>query len=140
MSNHGGLWGLYQWFREHGSQLIYPEDLNSFERLQPNSKVFLCEQDEGEYLVLRYDRERFRVKRALFKPVGSPKVGFGEKVWVRKEKRVIEGKVSDIIWHFQREEPMYFLELEGKKAKKQYWAADFLPEARGQKTSIAPTS
>ena len=82
MADPAGTWGLYQWFREYGEQLIHPDDLGAFERLQPNSKVFLCEEEQAGYLVLQYDQERYRVKPDLFKPVAPPKRIFRERVWV----------------------------------------------------------
>ena len=125
MSNTIGSWGLYQWFREHGVHLVHPDDLGAFERLMPNSKVFVCEGDEGEYLVLRYGQERYRAKPELFKVVSPPPKAFGEMVWVTKDGQPSEATVSDIIWHFQRQEPYFLLEFGGRKGTKQYWPSDF---------------
>ena len=125
MSIHTGAWGLYQWFREHGVHLVHPDDLGAFERLMPNSKVFICEGSEGDYLVLRYGQERYRTKPELFKVVPRPPRVFGETVWVTRDGRATEATVSDIIWHFQRREPFFLLEFDGKKGKKRYWSFDF---------------
>jgi len=125
MSDHVGTWGLYPWFREHGTHLIHLDDLSDFESLGPYCKVFICEGEQSGYLVLRYDQKRYRVKPDMFEPVAAPKCSFGEDVSVMKQKQLRRAKVSGIIWHYKRQEPGFYLESEGKKWKKQYWASDF---------------
>ena len=41
-------WGVYPWFKEHGSDLIHPDDLEAFIQGSNSSKVFECIED-NEY-------------------------------------------------------------------------------------------
>lgn len=72
-------WGIYPWFREHGVDLIHPDDLEAFTQEASNCKVFEC-VDDSDYLTLRYNGNYYRVKDRLFKPVPNPEYAFGETV------------------------------------------------------------
>jgi hypothetical protein len=124
MLNAVGSWGLYSWFREHGLDMVHPADRELFESLFPYSKLFYCEGVDGEYLILRYGTRSYRVKDNLFQIVNFSIIPFGEIVFVNKGRGILKAKVVDIQWHFQKHEPMYFVETDGKKLKKQYWASD----------------
>ena len=119
------IWGLYQWFEEHGTDLIHPEDLPGFRALIPNGKIFECVGRDEEYLTLRYGDMEFRVRPSLFKIVARPSRRFGEEVHLSNGKR---GIVTDIQWHFQRAEAMYHLMFDGKKRSRRYWESDFAKE------------
>jgi hypothetical protein len=126
MTNFVCQYGLYQWFEEHGTDLIHADDLESFRRFLPNGKVFHCVGVDGEYLILSYGEHEFRLKPQLFKPVPQPARTIGESVSVRSKGEVINGVIHEIMWHFQRAEPFYFVLADGKKLSKQYWKDDFI--------------
>ncbi len=117
-----GKWGLYQWFEEHGTTLVHPFDLDALRSFHPNGRVFECIAEDDCFLVLRYGEAQFRVRPSLFKEVPAPKWKIGETVEVVDKGRL--GQVTEIKWHFQRAEPMYFLSFDGKISKKRYWSRD----------------
>ena len=121
-----GNWGLYQWFEEHGLELIHPNDLDAIRNLMPNGKLFEVTDNDGEYLTLRYGNHTYRVNPSLFKLVATPPFTFGDVVRIRKGGSVISATICDILWHFQRSEPYYHLAINGKRLTKQYWFKDFL--------------
>lgn len=135
-----GAWGIVPWFREHGTCHIHPDDSAAFEAAAlTGSAVFRCEGTEGEYLVLRRGADCYRVAPVLFRPVTAPAVDYGEWVRLFQGRGIIEGRVLRICWHFAREEPYFILEFAGKRAKKRYWAVDFLSSGRGpQEAAVSP--
>ena len=124
MNNFVGKWGLYQWFEEHGINLVHPDDLNAFRALMPNGKVFECEA-ENEFLTLRYGNMRYRVKPELFKPVEEPKYRFGQHVIIKDCN--VEATIDEIQWHFNNMEPMFFVNKEHKRLTKRFWTKDLMP-------------
>lgn len=118
-----GKWGIYQWFVEHGTELIHPEDLDNFKALQPNGKVFKCINDDGNFITLEYADMQYRVRNDIFKPVDEPVKTIGEKVELKEIQ--VGGIVIDITWHFQCKAHIYCLEINGRKKSKRYWAEDF---------------
>lgn len=121
-------WGLYQWFQEHGTDLVHPDELEAFRRLLPSGKVFECIGRESDYLVLTYGERRFHVKPALFKPVPAPAKKIGDRVCIRRKGDIVPAVVTDVIWHFQRSEPFYFVAAASRKLSKRYWQSDFVTE------------
>jgi hypothetical protein len=128
MDISAGDWGLFQWFEEHGLDLIHPDDRDSMRQLMPNGKLFEVIGKDGGYITLRYAEHRYRVKPALFRPVSAPPFSFGGCVRIRKGGNVISATICDIMWHFQKAEPFYYLWTGGKRLKKQYWSRDFLDD------------
>jgi hypothetical protein len=127
MIHEGDKWCLYQWFPEFGTNLVHPDDLDAFQRLIPNGKVFRCSESEGGFLKLQYGRDFYRVRPShLFKEVSRPEKVFFEMVKILQKGKVLSAEVTDILWHFQRSSPFYLVSIDGKKLKKRYIASDFL--------------
>ena len=78
-------WGLYPWFIEHGTELIYPDDLENFRKEMNSCKVFQC-IEEGNYITLKYNDRLYKVKDNLFRPVLVSKFDFGEEIEIVKNK------------------------------------------------------
>lgn len=116
-------WGIYPWFKEHGSDLIHPEDLEAFTQEANNSKVFECIED-SEYLILKYSSNYYRVKDKLFKLVPTPKYNFGEIVKIKESGE--EAIITDIMWHYGKQEHYYFISIRGKKKSKRYLEIEFV--------------
>ncbi len=121
-----GEWGLYPWFEEHGLELIHHDDLGSMQELMPYGRLFEVIDIYGAYVILQYAGQEYRVKPDLFKHVPAPPLSFGETVQVQKSGGVIPAAICDIMWHFQKSEPYYYLLINGKRATKRYWRKDFL--------------
>lgn len=126
MDEMTGRWGLCQWFEEHGTDIVHPDDLEAFRRFLPNGKVFQCLCQEGDYLVLRYGDLRFRVRPLLFKPVPVPSTKIGDRVRIRSNGEVLPAVITGMAWHFQRSEPYYSVTVNGKERSKRYWQSDFV--------------
>lgn len=116
-------WGTYPWFIEHGIDLIHTEDLDAFMREANNCKVFKC-IEEGEYIILKYNNNCYRVKSKLFKPVPTPKFDFGDKVRIRNTNE--EVKISDIMWHVGNHEHYYLVCVRNKKKSKRYFESELI--------------
>ncbi len=123
MSDYKEKWGLYQWFEEHGKELVHPEDIDNFRKLIPNGKVFKCIYADDTYLTLQYGRNTYRVKPDLFKVVPEPQKNFGDTVTILKSEKVAE--IFEVMWHFKRNTHMFSVKIDGEKKSKRYWIEDF---------------
>ncbi len=114
-------WGRYPWFVENGTELIHPDDIESFTKEANNCKVFKC-IEEGEYLTLRYNNRCFRVKNKLFKPVPAPKFDFDQKVKINEKGE--EAVITDIMWHLNNHKHYYLVSVNNKKKSKRFFESD----------------
>jgi len=129
-------WGLYPWFPESGLDLIHPEDLATVQTHSPYCVVCEVFGKEGQYLVLRYGQHRFRGKPQLFRSVPPPAFLVGQRVRTRAPRTVRTGVVCGIGWHYKRNEPSFFLDIDGKPLKSRYWAAEL--EAVPAEQGVSP--
>ncbi len=127
-------WGLYPWFVEHGYDWVHPDDLPAFRALSPYGRVFQRVGEADGYWVLAYGAARFRVQPGLFRPVPAPSWPLGTPVEVKSRSKC--GTIRDIFWHFQRNEPLYFLEVAGKKLKTRYFSQDLVLYAGTKKPTV----
>ncbi len=116
-------WGIYPWVIEHGADLIHPTDLETFKQDANSSKVFECIED-GEYLTLKYNSDCYRVKDKLFKPVPTPKYNFGEIVKIKENGE--EAVITDIMWHYGKQEHYYLISIRDKQKSKRYSETEFV--------------
>lgn len=123
-------WGFFTWSPEHqeyhGASMIHPDDLDSWNRSHPYGGLFECIKIEGKYLVLRHGEDTFRAKPDLFHSVKRPLKQIGDPVEVESKGEQKTAVVVEIQWHHQKNEPFYFLIMDGKKSSKRYWNSDFL--------------
>jgi hypothetical protein len=130
-------YGLYPWTPDFGYRYVHPASRVLFEDVEPLDKVFEllgtapADQD-GEWLLLRYDDATFKVRPDLFNELGGRSrhlpFGFGDPV----RERVGEGGqaprrglVAAIIWDGPADRPRYTLWL-GKRRGVRVYAADEL--------------
>ena len=98
------VFGLYGWSPEYGFRYVHPANRRAFELLEPVGKLFekISEDEEGEWLTLRYDEQQFLVRPELFKEIyHSPKFSFGdavEEVTPAPGQYRHFGLVSDVFW------------------------------------------
>lgn len=124
-----GRWGRYPWFDEHGVEMIHPDDLAAFRPLVlSGAKMFQCVAADDQYLTIRYQDHRFRVKPNLFRSLPTPDKTWGAVVHLRKGEAILSGIVCDLMWHGEKQEPFYFVAVEGTRLQKRYFRADFLDE------------
>ena len=123
-------WGLCLWSPEHdaqfGSTRLHPEDRSKWNETHPYGAVLECIGVEDEYLIVGNKLLSFRLKPSLFSEVAKPRCVIGERVNVQSKGMMKAAIVLDIRWHHQRNEAYFFLEVEGKRSAKQYWANDIL--------------
>jgi hypothetical protein len=117
-----GTWGLFPWFDELGPKHVHPDDVRAMRALFPYGKVFLVVGDAGGYVELCYRDRTYRVGQGLFRPIPPPRFTFDQPVIVMGHAGV--AWVREIEWHHERSAPMFFLERDGKRLKKRYWAGD----------------
>lgn len=114
-------WGLYGWFVEDGAEHIHPDYLDKFLKLAPYGKVFQCIEQDHEYLTIQYATETFKVKPTLYRKVHNPKYSFGTIVKLVAKPTVV-GTIGEINWHFNHENHMYFLSINGQRKGTRYLA------------------
>lgn len=124
MGLDAGQWCLYQWFEEHGVSCIHPDDLNDFKDLKPNGKLFKCLGADGDFVILEHTGRSYRVKPSLAKAMPAPAFAYGDMVQVTSSGEERHGVVREIMWHFQRNEPYFLLEIEGKASSRRYWSGE----------------
>jgi len=115
-------WGLYPWFRESGIDLIHPDDLAIVQAHSPYCMVCEVVGMDGPYLVMRFDAHQFRGKPELFRAVCPPAFRVGQRVKTKAPRTLKRGAIRGIGWHYRRNEPAFFLEVNGKALSGRYWA------------------
>ena len=98
------VFGLYGWSPEYGFRYVHPANRRAFELLEPVGKLFekISEDEEGEWLTLRYDEQQFLVRPELFKEIyHAPTFSFGdsvEEVTPAPGQYRHFGLISDVFW------------------------------------------
>ncbi len=114
-----GTYGLYPWFAEHGYDLIKSEDVEAFIRLSPFGKVFECIEKNEEFITLKYAENTYSVKALIYKKVENPLFIYGTEVIIKNSNQV--AIIRDIHWHYKSNEPIYYIEINGKRKSKRYF-------------------
>jgi hypothetical protein len=118
------MWALYPWFDEHGTEKVHPQDLTAFRALGPYGKVFRVGAPEPPFVVLEYGAGRYRVDPSLLKEVTDPGFAVGDPVVLEDGTR---GEVAEVGWHHQKAEPIFFLNVGGKRKSRRYGRAELSP-------------
>jgi hypothetical protein len=118
-------WVIYPWSDAHGPDLVHPEDLEQFRRIDPLGRAFAVMGQDGEFLVLAIGGERFRVKPSLATEIPIPHFAYGQDVRVKNGNKI--ATVLEINWHYKRHEPYYMLLVGGKPDKRRYWSEELSP-------------
>ena len=125
------VFGLYGWSPEYGFRYIHPANRRAFELLEPVGKLFekIAEDDEGDWMTIRYDEQQFLVRPELFKEIHhKPTFSFGDAV---EEVRAPAGRyrhfglISDVFWDEATDTATYQM-VERKRKLPQLFRADEL--------------
>lgn len=113
------MWGICLDILVHGGKL--------FQR----AIQYVYSPDKGTVYILNpVDGAKISVDK--IEPVDHPPVfTYGEKVFPADHSDM-EGRITDIVWHFKNEDYNYYISVDGRKKSKRYYAADLLksqPEA-----------
>lgn len=93
-----------------------------FLKINPSGKVFQCEQNGNEYLVF-YKNHTYHITGIYFQEVNEPKFSIGEIVVIKGSGKCVQ--IIEIFWHYQKNEPFYFIVDNGKKSSKRYFGYEF---------------
>jgi hypothetical protein len=110
---------LFNWFPEHGAELVHPDDLEAFTRLNPAGRVFAVMR-RADWIVLSLGGSEYRVRGNLLQPVPPPRHWIGDEVSFVSKGVVHRGTVREVRWHFRDDAPFYFLSANGKRLSKRY--------------------
>jgi hypothetical protein len=122
-SSSAKIFGVCDWFPEHGEHLVVDADRLAFAALNPAGKIFQCIGMEGEWLVVRYGTNVYRVNPGVLKPVPPPVFDVGQTVTSKDRS----GVVADVTWHFKEAAPIYFLQFDGKRSSRRYSEQELRP-------------
>jgi hypothetical protein len=103
--------------------LYHPDDAKILSLHQ--QKVFYCQGvTEEDYLILTYGEMSIRVKPVLFLTLYKPLDFYlGDEVIVKDYPERL-AKVYYVGWHYKRNEPMFYLWVDGKKKSRRYFKED----------------
>lgn len=112
-------WGLCLYVTDPSK--LHPDD--DFETFKyTGGQIFECQDitDDGYLLLVNHDY-RFRVKPDNYEKIPYLSFRLGNQVGIKKypNKSAIVVKIG---WHEKRSEAMYYLEINGKRSSRTYWA------------------
>lgn len=125
------VFGLYGWSPDYGFRYIHPANRRAFELLEPVGKLFekIAEDEEGEWITLRYDEQQFLVRPELFKEIyHKPAFSFGdavEEITPQPGQYRHFGHVSDVFWNEATDTATYQI-VERKRKLPRVFAASEL--------------
>jgi hypothetical protein len=114
-------WARLTWFREHGYDKVHPEDRALLEPGIQGRLVKLIGA-EGPWQRVILGKVEVRVHRSLLTETPPPRFDYGARVRAIPPRTPVVGEIDFINWHFKREEPFYFLSINGKLDSSQYWS------------------
>lgn len=109
----------------NGYEGIHPDDIEKMPNSTFGQKILYCIQEDVGYITLQYGTLVFRVKPDNYHPI-TDHVPFYMNDIVREKNREPEviGRIYRVDWHFDRNVPMFFLEVKGKKKHRWYFEND----------------
>lgn len=126
-ANYVNTFGTYGWHSslpEYNSD-IHPDDLVKLNDSLVHQNLLHCINQDNIYITLQYGNLVFRAKPHDYDKL-TDHVPFYMNDKVRKKNRSPEviGTIYRVAWHFKREAPLFFLEINGKKKRSWYLAED----------------
>jgi hypothetical protein len=124
------VFGLYGWSPDYGFRYIHPANRRSFELLEPVGKLFekISEDEEGEWITIRYDEQQFLVRPELFKEIyHKPAFSFGdsvEEVTPQPGQYRHFGHVSDVFWNESTDTATYQIVERKRKLPRVFQASE----------------
>lgn len=114
-------WVIAPWFQGKNLEAVHVDDRELALSKPLAGPVFEVVGRDGRFAILDYDGGHLRVLAYALKPISKRVIRPGTKVSLADGRR---GNVRYVGWHSKRDEPMYLLNLEGKKKSKRYWNSD----------------
>jgi len=124
MDNYKNTWGQYSCNLDLDKKFVHPDfkDINYSEVVSYNV-ICKCIDYDGTYITIKSKNETvMKVKPDLYEVVAKElPFDFNDKVRTKTKSRTV-GIIAEIGWHFKREEPLYYLLVDGKLKKTRYFA------------------
>ena len=124
------IFGLYGWSSEYGFRYIHPANRRAFELLEPVGKLFekISEDDDEEWITIRYDEQQFLVRPELFKEIYiKPTFSFGdsvEEITPAPGHYRHFGLISDVFWDDATDTATYQIVEHKRKLPRVFGAAE----------------
>lgn len=116
-------WALLTWFPEHGIEKIHPDDIAIFSNGIQGHVVKVVHEDNiwaTVYLVSHV----VRVSPSLLKPCSEPAFKIGDVIKTIPPRTERNGSILAITWHLKQNEPIFYIESDGKQIKARYFARE----------------
>jgi len=115
-------WGLYHWTSAEPPQFVHPADLTIAAAIQPYGRPAYHVGWDGEWMCLRYGDRQIRVLPERFKGIPHiPRFDYGTRVRTRPPRTVRHGFIRDIIWHFEKRVPMFYIQTSTSRVRNRYF-------------------
>ena len=88
-------------------------------------RVVSYELASSEIVTVSYNGNKYEMTVDCMRKIDSPKYVYGDCVSPTNHPEMM-GIVYEMIYHFDRKEPMYFIRIDGKKKSKRYFADDLI--------------
>ena len=112
-------WARVTWFPEHGAEKVHADDIELFgDGIQGYVVAIISEEEK--WVVIELNGERVRVDKSLVIECKEPQFKLGDFVKTKPPRTKKKGVVSNITWHFEKSEPLYFLTVSGQQLKSRY--------------------
>lgn len=118
-----GSWGLYSLFENENDPNVHPEDFQQFRSIRPDGKIFYCVGVQGDYVLLRFDKIKYRVKPERYFTIPEPKYKIGDRV-IDGNHPLKTGIIRSSGWHFKEQKHIYAITLNGKNKSRRYFERD----------------
>lgn len=113
-------WAKITWFPEHGVEKIHSDDIELFGSGVQGIVVPVL-NEESDWIIVKLKNEHVRVDSTLLSDCPEPKYKLGDPVKTKSPRTIETGVVTSIVWHFSKNEPMYFLTINSKESDSRYY-------------------
>lgn len=120
-------YGYYPWWPEDGDDWVHPEDVELARSLIPSPRVFRCDGQRGDFILLHYGDLRLRVRRTLWRELKWQGFDIGDMVEVRTRGMTNEhrtGVIREMLWDDHAGVMQYKLAEAGDPVDKLFTSAD----------------
>lgn len=123
--NNIDTYGNFYYSDNVNYQSIHPDDINKVPGYLNGRDLLYCAYEDNEYVFLQYGEFSFRGKVKDY-TILTKFISFYMNDLVREKDREPEviGRIYRVNWHFERNIPIFFLEVEGKKKHRWYFEDD----------------
>ena len=88
-------------------------------------RVISYELTSSETAIVSHKGNKYEISVDSMRRIDSPKYVYGDSVSPANHPELV-GVVCEMIYHFNRNEPQYFIKVDGKKKSKRYFADELI--------------